>query len=61
MVNFDLQEVGMDTDQFLPKLAKYNILGSPRPPAKVRLVTHYGINKENIFTTIEAIKEIVSK
>jgi threonine aldolase len=61
MVNFDLQEVGMDTDQFLPKLAKYNILGSPRSPAKVRLVTHYGINEENIFTTIEAIKEIVSQ
>jgi len=59
MVNFDLQEVGMDTAQFLPKLAKYNILGSPRPPAKVRLVTHYGISEENIFTTIEAIKEIV--
>ena len=60
MVYFDLQESGMDTYQFLPKLAKYNILGSPRPPTKVRLVTHYGISEEDIYATIKAIKEIVS-
>jgi len=59
MVNFDLQELGMDTFQFLPKLTEYNILGSPRPPTKVRLVTHYGISEEDIYTTIKAIKEIV--
>lgn len=58
MVYFDLQESGMDTYKFLPKLAEYNILGSPRPPTKVRLVTHYGINREDIYTTIKAIKEI---
>ena len=58
MVYFDLQESGMDTYQFLPKLAKYNILGSPRPPTKVRLVTHYGISEEDIYATIKAIKEI---
>jgi len=59
MVYFDLRESGMDTYQFLPKLAKYNILGSPRPPTKIRLVTHYGISEEDIYTTIEAIKEVV--
>ncbi|MEA2086947.1 MAG: low-specificity L-threonine aldolase [Candidatus Caldatribacteriota bacterium] len=59
MVYFDLRESSMDTFQFLPKLAEYNILGSPRPPTKVRLVTHYGINEEDIYTTIKAIKEIV--
>lgn len=61
MVYFDLQESDMNTAQFLPKLAKYNILGAPRPPTKVRLVTHYGINKEDIYTTIEAIREILSE
>lgn len=59
MVCFDLRESGMDTYQFLPKLAEYNILGSPRPPSKVRLVTHYGISEDDIYTTIKAIKEIV--
>lgn len=59
MVYFDLRESNMDTFQFLPKLAEYNILGSPRPPTKVRLVTHYGINEEDIYTTIKTIKEIV--
>jgi len=60
MAYFDLQESGMDTYQFLPKLAEHNILGSPRPPTKVRLVTHYGISEEDIYITIKAIKEIVS-
>ncbi len=59
MVYFDLNKSGMDTYQFLPKLAEYNILGSPQPPAKVRLVTHYGINEDDIYVTIKAIKEIV--
>ena len=59
MVYFDLNKSGMDTYQFLPKLAEYNILGSPRPPSKVRLVTHYGISENDIYTTIKAIKEIV--
>jgi len=59
MVCFDLNKSGIDTHQFLPKLAEYNILGSPRPPTKVRLVTHYGISEEDIHTTIKTIKEIV--
>jgi len=61
MVYLDLYKSDMDTYQFLPKLAKYNILGLPRPPSKIRLVTHYGISEEDIYTTIEAIKEIVSE
>jgi len=60
MVCFDLNKSGMDTYQFLLKLAEYNILGSPRPPTKVRLVTHYGISEGDIYATIKAIKEIVS-
>jgi len=59
MVYFDLNESGINTYQFLPKLAEYNILGLPRPPTKVRLVTHHGISEEDIYTTIKAIKEIV--
>jgi len=59
MVYFELQRSGLDTYQFLYKLEKYNILGAPRPPDKVRLVTHYDITKEDIFTTIKAIKNII--
>jgi len=59
MVYFDLQKSGMNTFQFLPKLAEHNILGTPRPPTKVRLVTHYGIGEEDIYPTIKAIEEIV--
>lgn len=60
MVYFDLEGSDKDTYQFLPKLAEYNILGSPRPPTKVRFVTHYGISEEDIYTTAKAVKEIVS-
>ncbi|MBW1814266.1 MAG: low-specificity L-threonine aldolase [Deltaproteobacteria bacterium] len=59
MVCFDLQKSGMNTYQFLPKLAEHNILGSPRPLPKVRLVTHYGISEDDIYITIEAIKSII--
>ena len=59
MVYFDLQKLSMNTYQFLPKLAEHNILGSPRPPTQVRLVTHYGISKEDVYDTIKAIKNIV--
>ncbi len=60
MVYFDLSKSGMDTYQFLPRLAEYNILGSPRPPTQVRLVTHCGISERDIYNTIKVIKEIVS-
>lgn len=59
MVYFDLQQSGMDTYQFLNKLAKYNILGASRPPTKVRLVAHFGITKEDVLIAIEAIKNIM--
>jgi len=60
MVYFDLNGTGMDSYQFLAKLAECNILGSPRPPTKVRLVTHYGISEDDIYATLKVIKEIVS-
>ena len=60
MVCFDLNKSGMDTHQFLPKLAEYNILGLPLPPTKVRLVTHYGISEDDIYAAIKATKEIVT-
>lgn len=61
MVNLEIKKEDIDTYKFLNELFKYNILGSPRPPSKVRLVTHYGISKEDILTTIKAIKEIMER
>jgi threonine aldolase len=58
MVYFDFQELGISTFQFLEKLANYNLLGSPRPPSQVRFVTHYGINEKDIYSAIDAVKEI---
>jgi len=59
MVNLEIQKDGWDTFKFLKELVQYNILGSPRPPFKVRLVTHYGISKEDILVTLKVIKEIM--
>ena len=61
IVHFDIQESGMDTNQFLSKLAKYNILGKPCSPTEVRFYTYYGIIEEDIYATVAAIREIVNE
>lgn len=65
MVYFDvtklINRLGINIEQFLNKLANYGIRGSQEDPAnlnKIRFVTHYGINEEDIYTTINAIKMI---
>lgn len=58
-VYFDIVDLGIETDSFLEKLAEYDILGAPFPPTKIRFSIHYGINREDIYTTIEAVKKIV--
>jgi len=56
-----LNNLGINIEQFLNKLASYGIRGSQEDPAnlnKIRFVTHYGISEADIYTTINAIKMI---
>lgn len=65
MVYFDvtklINSLGINIEQFLNKLTSYGIRGSQEDPAnlnKIRFVTHYGIEEEDIYSAIEAIKII---
>jgi len=61
IVNVDFIEVGLDTSQFIKKLLDLHILGLPKPESKLRFVTHHGITQEDIYYTLDVVKEIVQK
>jgi len=61
MVFINVKNLGMNTDEFLKKLLKFNILASPRRPTEIRFITHFGINREDIDKTIKAVEEIAKK
>ena len=61
MVYLNLEKSGMGTYDFISKLAKYNVLVSPRPPHHVRMVTHHDIDEKDIYTAVEAVKNVVSE
>jgi len=58
MVFINVKNLGINSDEFLKKLLKFNILASPRRPNEVRFITHFGINREDINKTIKAVAEI---
>lgn len=58
MVFIDVKNLGIDTDEFLKKLLKFDILASPRRPTEIRFITHLGISSEDINKTIKAVTEI---
>lgn len=60
-VYFDIGDLGMETYSFLEKLTTYNILGVAFSPTKIRFTIHYGISREDIYTTIKAIENIVER
>ena len=60
MVTFDL-DPSIDCDDFLLRLKENGVLTSAQSKNKIRLVTHRGIEKEHVETTINAIERILSK
>jgi threonine aldolase len=60
IVTFDLDPSIVDDEEFISKLAKQSVLAALQTKNKVRMVTHYGISKENIISTIDAAKEILN-
>jgi len=61
MVFINVKNLGINTDEFLKNLLKFNILASPRRPTEIRFITHFGINREDINKTIKAVEEIAKK
>jgi len=58
MVFINVKNLGINSDEFLKILLKFNILASPRRPTEIRFITHFGITRENINKTIKAVEEI---
>jgi threonine aldolase len=59
-----LNHLGLSIEQFLNKLGSFGIRGSQEDPAdlnKIRFVTHYGIEENDIYFVIEVIKKISSR
>ena len=57
---FGVEGLGVTADQFITKLEKKGILASPMGKYKVRLVTHRGINEDDIPKAIVALEDTVS-
>jgi threonine aldolase len=58
MVTFDL-DPAVDCDSFLLKLKGNGILALAQAKNRIRLVTHRGIEKDHVNTTIDAIERIL--
>lgn len=57
----DISGLGITGHQFKKDLAKYSITVSSRWDTSFRLVTHYGIEKEDVEFVIETIANLYSK
>jgi threonine aldolase len=60
IVTFDLDPTIVDDKEFISKLAKNGVLAALQAKNKVRMVTHYGISKGSIDSTIATVREILS-
>ena len=58
IVCFDVSNLGINADLFVSKLKQNHILALALTEKKVRMVTHKGIEKEQIETSISAIDRI---
>jgi threonine aldolase len=61
MVYFDICELGLPDDMFLLKLREKGVLALTIAKDKVRMVTHRGIEKDQVEKTIAAIESIANE
>jgi threonine aldolase len=61
MVYFDICELGLSDDAFLLKLREKGVLALTIAKDKVRMVTHRGIEKDQVEKTIAAIESITNE
>jgi len=58
MVLLDVRGLGVDASEFAERLRESEIIVCPRPPWRVRFVTHRHITKDNIFTVLDAVRSL---
>jgi threonine aldolase len=61
MVMFDVDGLGVKTDVFVKKLKEHGVLAGSISKTRIRMVTHRGIEKEDIEKALAAIEETVKE
>jgi threonine aldolase len=60
IVAVDVSPTGLTSEQFVARLAEHGVLAYPRPPFKVRFVTHRQIGDVEIARASEAVATVVA-
>jgi len=60
IVIFDVHDLGVTSVEFVQKLGEHCVKSLPRKETTIRMVTHRGIEREDIEYTIESIDKIVN-
>jgi len=60
IVMIDVEPLGVDAAGFIPRLEKLGVKASNYGGAKVRMVTHRGIEREDVEYAISAMEEAVN-
>jgi len=61
IIYFDLNDSSMTDEQFIKGLEKKGVRLLGLGPAHFRMVTHYGINSQDIDSTLTALAEVMKK
>ncbi len=61
IIRFDVGGLGMTGDHFMKEMAKFGIKTGGGSRSELRVVTHFGITREDIDYTIECVKELATK
>ena len=59
IVIFELTESAPDAEEVVGKLAEQGVLSLAIGPKSIRMVTHYGITRDDIERALEVIKEVL--
>jgi threonine aldolase len=58
IIYFDIGGLGISPEIFVSKLKQEGVLASNRDKCKIRMVTHRGIEREDILKTLDVVEGI---
>ena len=61
MVFFEVPPEMIDAKEFVQDLDKLGVRVNPPRGRRVRMVTHYGVTREDIDYTLQEIKEVIER
>jgi len=61
MVFFEVPSEMMDANTFVRGLDKLGVRVNPSRGRRVRMVTHYGVTREDIDYTLQSVKEVIGR